>query len=209
MSFGKISIFSQISSICSPLLILSLYCPGLSLLLTQNLKSKKKEKKPAPAILNFICTAQAMTRITINGQGSGTEDSSGPLTIDRTCPGVLSGFMSEHEWTSFCNKIDEALAPASLLKQKQDCYGCIFFLLAIAFIPLFFVEKYLNLSLFVVAVSLFVFLCVGLVVNSCVTMKLQEIKKKKVEPVCQEESRKISNVSFHYRVSERYFKEIV
>ena len=150
-----------------------------------------------------------MTRITINGQGYGTGDNGGSVTIDRTFPGVLSEAMYEHEWTSFCDKVDEALAPAGQLREKILGFGQWYLLIISAMFTITSVSFFLDLNI----VPVFVYLIVGGVLAlmcvcgsymhiRSVIKKLQEVKKK-VEQVCEEESRKRSNVSFHFRVSEK------
>ena len=154
-----------------------------------------------------------MTRITINGQGYGTGDNGGSVTIDRTFPGVLSEAMYEHEWTSFCDKVDEALAPAGQLREKILGFGKWYLLIISAMFTITSVSFFLDLNI----VPVFVYLIVGGVLAlmcvcgsymhiRSVIKKLQEVKKK-VEQVCEEESRKRSNVSFHFRVSERCCEE--
>ena len=158
-----------------------------------------------------------MTRINIHGQGYGTGENGNSISIDRTFPGALSGAMSEYEWTSFCDKVDEALAPAGPLRQQilgSGKYGALFLFVAFGVYALTFSVGFRggsNLPPFVypvVGIVFFlVFVCGGCMSFRPIIKKLQEIIKK-VELVCEEESRKRSNVSFHLRVSRRYFKEI-
>ena len=158
-----------------------------------------------------------MTRITIKGQGYGTGDNGGSVTIDRSVPGDLRRAMSGHEWTSFYDKVDEALAPAGLLRQKvigaQKCFMLIIIIVMIVlfvFTPIlsyFEVSSVITLLILIVGgVLFFVIFCGSSMRTRSAVKKLQEIKKK-VEQVCEEESRKRSNVSFHFRVSERCCEE--
>ena len=154
-----------------------------------------------------------MTRITINGQEYGTGENVGSLTIDRICPGVLCRAMSEHEWTSFCDKIDETLAPAGPLKQKIRSYGRCDIIIVFANVAMFAVPSFLPVNIpdfyypLAGSISFLTFVWAGCM-RYRPAKKLQKIKKK-VEQVCEEESRRKSNVSFHFRVSERCFKEII
>ena len=126
-----------------------------------------------------------MTRITLNGQGYGTGDNGGPITIDRTFPGVLGRIMSEHEWTSFCDKIDEALAPAGPLRKKLCCYRIT---LAILLLLFMFLPMYSSFyAAFVVSVSILVSFCMASMRFTSTRKKLQDIKKK-VEQLCQQET---------------------
>ena len=128
-----------------------------------------------------------MTRITIKGQGYGTGDNGGSVTIDRSVPGDLRRAMSGHEWTSFYDKVDEALAPAGLLRQKvigaQKCFMLIIIIMIVfAFTPIlsyFEVSSIITLLILIVGgVLFFVIFCGSSMRTRSAVKKLQEIKRK-------------------------------
>ena len=108
--------------------------------------------------------------------------------------------MSEYEWTSFCDKIDETLAPAGPLNRKFVRYMKILIFVVMA--SIFICFQKVDLSPLVFVIALLVIIGVN---KKHLIPALQEFLKvkKKAEQICEEESRKRSNISFHYRVSEK------
>jgi hypothetical protein len=45
--------------------------------------------------------------------------------IDRTFPGILSGRMSQEEWTAFCNRIDVGMEPIGAIIKSLRREVCI------------------------------------------------------------------------------------
>jgi hypothetical protein len=45
--------------------------------------------------------------------------------IDRTFPGILSGKMSQEEWTAFCNRIDVGMEPIGAIIKSLRREVCI------------------------------------------------------------------------------------
>lgn len=158
----------------------------------------------------FDYLKMSTARIDLHGQGYTTSyTANGDVTIDRAFPGLLDGFMSQFEWTTFCDRIDEALRPVSALKKKMRMYYCLYVLLFVgmsAAIPILATSDIaynlvssaayvpILVVIFCVPMGLFYFLARRM------TMKAKEILAG-VQKVCDEESAKRSNVSFHIRVS--------
>ena len=112
--------------------------------------------------------------------------------------------MSEHEWRSFCKKIDKALKPVGPLRQNQRCYYRIIevMVLMLCLTSLFLsTESSTAAPFFVFIVSALVFCFITYMGFTSTKKKLQDVKEK-VERICRQESRKKPNVSFHFRVSE-------
>ena len=151
-----------------------------------------------------------MTRININGQGQSVRG--GTIAIDRTFPGELSGAMSEYEWTSFCDKIDEALAPAnSHRKIFMIAVFSVFALITIGILSVVFfgirssdddvgngIPKILG-----IAIPFFFAIMIVMIIFGCyISSKMRKVIGD-ADQVCEDESKKRPNVSFHFRVSIR------
>lgn len=152
-----------------------------------------------------------MTRISLNGQGTnGAGD--GPITIDRSFPGLLSGAMSESEWTSFCDKIDETLAPTNSL--RQQALRLLLSLLLTMVIVIFIYSLITSIgfsigfrsSSGILYVMYNVFWFIGIVIILVVNyrrvlpvfQKLQQ-NKNDFEQICKDETKKRPNVLFHVK----------
>jgi len=59
-------------------------------------------------------TRMSSFNIEINGQKSFNV----PIVIERAMPAELETYMSNGEWNSFCDQVDNALAPAMQFKQN-------------------------------------------------------------------------------------------
>jgi len=148
--------------------------------------------------------------IAIHGQGSGMGPQSTPggsPTIDRAFPGILSGKMSEGEWTSFCNDVDKTLEPVGPIKTKimgtmkiLSCGMFAAFAVIAGITASGLIQNYMGFYLYPVMffslpIGLFcfsrrVFRSVGATLSKC----MQDL-----EEACARESAKRHDVSFHVR----------
>lgn len=147
------------------------------------------------------------TRIELIGQGytSGSTPD-GSIKIERPFPGILNGQISESEWTSFCDRVDQALLPIADMKRKSRKMTLIFYLAFIIFFGVFFAirfglggyySSYISYILPAVFIPLFI-------MNVCFMMRLMKMAGEtltQLKQVCEDESNRRSNVSFHVRVS--------
>jgi hypothetical protein len=132
------------------------------------------------------------------------------VSIDRSMPAMLSDRMSNHEWTAFCDRVDQALEPTQNIKRQLACYtglsvaasigifiaiavmgatGRIFSLYGGGFNPLYIL---LFVSFIVVPLTI-----------PCHTIRATSQKISKVyddlRNVVNEESSKRSDISFHLK----------
>mmetsp|Transcript_43919 Transcript_43919/g.92426 ORF Transcript_43919/g.92426 Transcript_43919/m.92426 type:complete len:255 (+) Transcript_43919:190-954(+) len=150
-------------------------------------------------------------RIDISGQG-GLCDSS-ELTVSRSMPAVLSGRMLDSEWKSFCDKMDEALEPASKGKRTMTIglrsTGAIGILLILSGFITFGMLATRSVNSFGESTSPFfgsIIFVSGMAVLSLGSMSFicygrSEANKAKngIRRVCEETSARHRGISFHVR----------
>lgn len=60
-------------------------------------------------------------RIEILNQKTGFQQNPNPIVVDRNMPAILNGRMTQTEWKTFCDNIDQALEPMTPLKNNMFC----------------------------------------------------------------------------------------
>ena len=148
------------------------------------------------------------TRIELIGQGytSGSTPD-GSIKIERPFPGILNGQISESEWTSFCDRVDQTLLPIADAKRQFRKMKLIYFLLSVilvgVFAIIFFVSRgrYYSYNIFYILPAVIFPLSI---INACFMIRLRKKAGEtltQLKQVCEDESNRRSNVSFHVRVS--------
>ena len=149
------------------------------------------------------------TRIELIGQGytSGSTPD-GSIKIERPFPGILNGQISESEWTSFCDRVDQALLPIADMKRKSRKMKLIYFLLSVILVGVFFAiiflvprGDYYSPYIFYILPAVYIPL---FIMNACFMIRLRKKAGEtltQLKQVCEDESNRRSNVSFHVRVS--------
>ncbi len=147
------------------------------------------------------------TRIDILGQRGGIHAQPGKnVIIDRKFPGILNGRMSEFEWTSFCDNVDRAIAPIGPLKTQLSrgaMRGGVLMFAFFAVIAVLVTTRVLSDKIHMILPPLFIVFMIVPTVLSFRRFKLVAVQLSKImadlEAVCQAESDKRSDVSFHVR----------
>lgn len=150
------------------------------------------------------------TRIELIGQGytSGSTPD-GSIKIERPFPGILNGQISESEWTSFCDRVDQTLLPIADAKRQSRKMKLIYFLLSVilvgVFAIIFFASErrggYYSSYIFYILPAVYIPL---FIMNACFMIRLRKKAGEtltQLKQVCEDESNRRSNVSFHVRVS--------
>mmetsp|Transcript_15981 Transcript_15981/g.15378 ORF Transcript_15981/g.15378 Transcript_15981/m.15378 type:complete len:223 (+) Transcript_15981:57-725(+) len=141
------------------------------------------------------------TRIELNGQMK-----IGQIKIERSFPGILNGQMSESEWTNFCDRVDQTLLPIADVRRKKRKMTLIFILLMVIFFGVF--------AIFITGsggISFLPFLPVVIIapfiINVCFMIRMSKKAREtwtQLKQVCEDESNRRSNVSFHVRDEKIY-----
>ena len=144
------------------------------------------------------------TRIEINGQGYTTGTTpDGSMKIDRCCPGTLDAVMSESEWTSFCDRVDHKLECLADFKRKAKkmIFICLvsLIILSVLFVVLPVPGGLSSLYIYI-PVSIIVYAILYFYIISPMNRKGNEALND-LKQVCDDETKKLPNVSFHLRVS--------
>jgi len=150
------------------------------------------------------------TQIAIHGQGTGMGPQSTPgnaPVIDRSFPGILSGKMSESEWTSFCNDVDKTLEPVGPIKgqimAKMKMLACGMFASFAVIAGITATGALTNsVGFYIYPVLFFSFplgiFCVSKRAFASVAGELRKVMTD-LEEVCERESARRHDVSFHVR----------
>eukprot|EP00562_Extubocellulus_spinifer_P032409 CAMPEP_0178706930 /NCGR_PEP_ID=MMETSP0699-20121125/15700_1 /TAXON_ID=265572 /ORGANISM="Extubocellulus spinifer, Strain CCMP396" /LENGTH=235 /DNA_ID=CAMNT_0020354825 /DNA_START=316 /DNA_END=1023 /DNA_ORIENTATION=- len=123
------------------------------------------------------------------------------IRISRVQPSAMTNYMTSSSWTSFCDKIDEALMPLDRVKRNH-------LLSFIAFVPLnvalmiiaYFLTTRTKLRVPVVTPTVLVLLgMAGMIgVKSYAEKRLQKVLQC-VEAICEDTSNQYSQISFHVK----------
>ncbi len=128
------------------------------------------------------------------------------VTINRACPAILNGHMTETEWKTFCDRVDEVLAKVGPLQQRMVLmFAASGFVMMGGFIAIGVLMSsgafFANPAIFPVIGfgSVFLFGCCGF---GSIIFTAQQGRAIEVdlEKVCNEESARRPNVSIHVRV---------
>lgn len=132
------------------------------------------------------------------------------VTINRTFPAILNGHMTETEWKTFCDRIDEVLVKVGPLQQRMILmFVGIGFVMVGGFVAIGVLMSsgafFANPALFPVLGfgSVFLFACCGFG-SVCFTAQQGRVIETDLEKVCNEESARRPNVSIHVRVRFLY-----
>lgn len=148
--------------------------------------------------------------IEIRGQGVGGLTTGLALSIDRTYPNILRGKMSNDGWLSFCNKIDEALKPASAWMSRVKYLAFPLFLGVLGTVFGFWLssdvsatEENRNLGRILIPTgSVLAFLCVCSM--AMMNARAHFVLQRDVELVCNTQSDELSDVSFLLRSTLKF-----
>ena len=149
------------------------------------------------------------TRIELIGQGyTSGSNPDGSIKIERPFPGILNGQISESEWTSFCDRVDQTLLPIADAKRQSRKMKLIYFLLSVILVGVFFAiiflvprGDYYSPYIFYILPAVYIPL---FIMNACFMIRLRKKAGEtltQLKQVCEDESNRRSNVSFHVRVS--------
>lgn len=158
-------------------------------------------------------------RIELQGQTTSSFNVSSTVSIDRSIPALLGDRMSNQEWISFCDNVDQALEPAQTIRKQLAC--CTFLSVA-ASIGIFIAIAVMGATGRIFSIGsgggfnpvyivLFIAFIVAPTSIQCYIIKKRSEGLSKVyddlRTVINAESSKRSDISFHLRedTSVRYY----
>lgn len=147
------------------------------------------------------------TRIELIGQGyTSGSNPDGSIKIERPFPGILNGQISESEWTSFCDRVDHKLERLADFKRKAKkmIFICLvsLIILSVLFVVLPVPGGLSSLYIYI-PVSIIVYAILYFYIISPMNRKGNEALND-LKQVCDDETKKIPNVSFHLREARQY-----
>lgn len=134
-------------------------------------------------------------RIEINGQRGFCDQE---ITVSRSMPAVLSDRMLYSSWTLFCDKLDEALAPATKARRHSLIYTILLisFVIVMIIIGMVFVSSS-SMASYIPYLIAFVATVGGFCIIWCWTARVRNRVEEEMEKVCDGTSAMHPGVSFY------------
>eukprot|EP00562_Extubocellulus_spinifer_P010824 CAMPEP_0178497212 /NCGR_PEP_ID=MMETSP0696-20121128/14559_1 /TAXON_ID=265572 /ORGANISM="Extubocellulus spinifer, Strain CCMP396" /LENGTH=249 /DNA_ID=CAMNT_0020125605 /DNA_START=14 /DNA_END=763 /DNA_ORIENTATION=+ len=142
-------------------------------------------------------------RIDLTGQQGGA-CASDPIRISRVQPAAMANYMSSAAWTSFCDKVDDALKPLDQVRRISRLTFVAFFALFLVFmiLPILTISSDPSSGMnfpfigFIIGPLL---LMAGMIGMQCYAKQKSTNALKGLEAVCEDISKQYSQLSFHVR----------
>mmetsp|Transcript_35203 Transcript_35203/g.84089 ORF Transcript_35203/g.84089 Transcript_35203/m.84089 type:complete len:251 (+) Transcript_35203:290-1042(+) len=147
-------------------------------------------------------------RIDIECNSSSCCDFNPTNTLQRSMPAVMDGHMTSHQWTTFCDEIDESLKPVNKAARctrvfsfvTLAAFGCVFLFMFASIGRAMTGGVTSNMSsLFISFFVAFAVIIVGSCVTRSYTISRREETIAEMNRVCEDTSRLHPGLSFHSR----------